>query len=81
MIFYGKGGYDFDTIYNMPIWLRKFTWSEIDKHYKEETKAMENAKSGGKGKGNKTLVSADGKINTPAFAQESKAYKGKTSYK
>ena len=32
-------------------------------------------------KGNKTLVSADGKVNTPAFAQESKAYKGKTSYK
>ena len=60
MIFYGKGGYDFDTIYNMPIWLRKFTWSEIDKHYKEESQAMENAKSGGK-KGNKTLVSADGK--------------------
>jgi len=81
MIFHGKGGYDFDTIYNMPIWLRKFTWSEIDKHYKEEAKAMENAKSGGKGKGNKTLVSADGKVNTPAFAQESKAYKGKTSYK
>ena len=42
-------------------------------------KEYENAKNGSKG--NKTLVSADGKINTPAFAQESKAYKGKTSYK
>ena len=79
MVFYGKGGYDFDTIYNMPIWLRKFTWAEIQKHYKEENDAIENAKSGKKG--NKTLVSEDGKVNTHAFAQESKAYKGKTSYK
>lgn len=40
---------------------------------------MEAARAGKKG--NKTLVSADGKINTPEFAKESKAYKGKTSYK
>jgi len=81
MVFYGKGGYNFDTIYNMPIWLRKFTWTEIQKHYKEENKAIENAKSGKKGNGNKTLDSAVGTVNTPAFAQESKSYKGKTSYK
>lgn len=63
----------------MPIWLRRFTFSEIDNYYKDEAKAMEDAKKGKKG--TKTLVSADGKVNTPAFAQESKAYKGKTSYK
>ena len=79
MVFYGKGGYDFDTIYNMPIWLRKFTWAEIQKHYKEEQKALQNSQS--KNKGNKTLVSADGQINTPDFASASKPYKGKTSYK
>jgi|TARA_R110001632_G_scaffold99106_1_gene205806 hypothetical protein len=79
MIFHSKGGYDFYTIYNMPIWLRKFTFSEINNYYSDEKKEYENAKNGSKG--NKTLVSADGKVNTPAFAQESKAYKGKTSYK
>ena len=79
MIFHSKGGYDFYTIYNMPIWLRKFTFSEINNYYNDEKKQYENAKSGGKG--NKTLVSAEGKVNTPAFAQETKAYKGKTSYK
>lgn len=63
----------------MPIWLRKFTWSEIDKYYKEEAESIENAKTGGKG--NKTLVSPNGKVNTPAFSQESKSFKGKTSYK
>ena len=36
IIFHGKGGYDFHTIYNMPIWLRKFTYSSIDKFYKEQ---------------------------------------------
>jgi|TARA_R110000782_G_scaffold264167_2_gene357221 hypothetical protein len=79
MIFHSKGGYDFYTIYNMPIWLRKFTFSEINNFYKEENAAMKAAQSNTKG--TKNMVNADGKVNTPAFAQESKAYKGKTSYK
>ena len=79
MIFHSKGGYDFYTIYNIPIWLRKFTFSEIDNYYKEESASMKSTQSNTKG--TKNMVDADGKINTPAFAQESKAYKGKTSYK
>ena len=63
----------------MPIWLRKFTFSELDKFYKAESKAIEDAKKGGKG--TKTLVSSDGKVNTPEFLQASNPYKGKTSYK
>ena len=79
MIFHSKGGYDFYTIYNMPIWLRKFTFSEIDNFYKEENTARKAAQSNIKGV--KNMVNTDGKVNTPAFAQESKAYKGKTNYK
>jgi len=79
IVFHGKGGYDFPAVYNLPIWLRKYIYKEITDFYSEEKKSIENAKAGKKG--NKTLVSADGKVNTPAFAQESKAYKGKTSYK
>jgi|TARA_B110000259_G_scaffold161983_1_gene186464 hypothetical protein len=63
----------------MPIWLRKYTFSEIDKYYKEEKSAYDNAQNGGKG--TKNLINADGKVNTPAFAEASKPYKGKTSYK
>ena len=48
-------------------------------HYKEEKKSHENAANGGKG--TKNLVNPDGKINTPAFAEASKPYKGQTSYK
>tara|TARA_R100000541_G_scaffold56478_1_gene65919 strand:+ start:778 stop:1143 length:366 start_codon:yes stop_codon:yes gene_type:complete len=36
IIFYGKGGYDYETIYNMPIWLRAFTWTKINDHYEKE---------------------------------------------
>ena len=78
IIFHGKGGYDYDTVYNMPIWLRKFTYHEMKKFYDEEKKANE---SSSKGKNQTSLVNADGKINAPAFAEASKPYKRQTSYK
>jgi hypothetical protein len=51
----------------------------MNDYFSEEKKQFENAQSGGKG--NKTMISPDGKINTPDFASASKPYKGKTSYK
>jgi hypothetical protein len=32
-VFHGKGGYDYNTIYNMPIWLRNFTFNKIKEWY------------------------------------------------
>jgi hypothetical protein len=29
IVFHGNGGYDWHTVYNMPIWLRRFTFKEI----------------------------------------------------
>ncbi len=72
----------------MPVWLRKFTFNEIKTYYDEEKKEYDKAKEG---KGRQTLVSPDGKINTPEFTKASKQYKqaennlkkfkGKTGYK
>lgn len=45
-MFYGKGGYDFETVYNLPIWLRKFTYHEIVEHYQKEADAVERAGGG-----------------------------------
>ena len=73
--------YDFKAVYDLPVWLRKYIYKEITDFYSEEKKAYENAKSGKKGGNTKTLVSSDGKINTPEFLKASKEYKGKTSYK
>lgn len=63
IVFYGKGGYDLETVYNMPIWLRRFTYSEINKHYKAESDAVEKAKQG-KGQ---TITKEGGKVRTPDF--------------
>lgn len=41
IVFHGKGGYDWDTIYNMPIWLRKFTYHKIKEFYDKEAEEAE----------------------------------------
>ena len=28
-MFHGNGGYSYDTVYNMPLWLRKFTFNKL----------------------------------------------------
>ena len=33
IVFPGQGGYDWDTVYNMPIWLRRFTFETLKKWY------------------------------------------------
>jgi len=77
IIFHGKGGYDFYTIYNMPIWLRKYTYSEIKKWYEQEADAAKGKTS----KNETNLINPDGSVNTPEFLKASKPYKGKSSYK
>ena len=39
IVFNGQGGYDYETVYNMPIWLRKFTFQKLKDHYDEVNKA------------------------------------------
>ena len=78
LIFHSKGAYDYYTIYSMPIWLRKFTFSEIDKFYKDEQDAYSKSQSGD---GQSNVIDSDGKVNAPAFLQDSKSFKGKTGYK
>ena len=29
IVFHGQGGYDWETVYNMPVWLRNFTFNKI----------------------------------------------------
>ena len=60
----------------MPIWLRKFTFSEIQKYFDKQKEEQEKSL----GKNKKTLVDSSGKVNTPEFLKASKPYKGKNSY-
>lgn len=43
IVFYGKGGFDYDTVYSMPIWLRKYTYQSIVTAYEKEKEAQEEA--------------------------------------
>jgi hypothetical protein len=78
IVFYGKGGYDWHTIYNMPIWLRRWTFNEIKNHYEEEKDATE--KSGKTGGGKQTVINSDGTIKTPELLQKAANSKKPVKY-
>ena len=69
IVFHGNGGFDWHTIYNMPIWLRKFTFHELQQFYEKENESAETTKQ--------TLIDKNGNINTPEFVQKSKGVKYK----
>ena len=77
IVFHGQGGYDWDTVYNMPLWLRRFTFNEIKTYYEQQNEAAKKSQS----TNTKSLINPDGTINTPEFIKTSKEYKGKTNYK
>ena len=78
IVFHGNGGYDWHTVYNMPLWLRKYTFNEIKEYHKKQNDRV-NSQSANPGQQN--LVNPDGTVNTPDFSKASEPYKGKTSYK
>lgn len=43
IVFHGKGGYDWATVYNMPIWLRNFTFHKIKDYYDKVKEQEEKA--------------------------------------
>jgi hypothetical protein len=61
IVFHGKGGYDWNTIYNMPRWLRLFTFNKINDFYQKENEAHENASKGGSNKS--TLIDPSGQVH------------------
>lgn len=42
IVFHGNGGYTWETVYNMPIWLRTFTFNKIKEHYERQNKTNED---------------------------------------
>ena len=49
IVYYGGGGYDWYTVYKMPIWLRKFTYQSIVECKQKESDAYKGVKSSNKG--------------------------------
>ena len=69
--FYGQGGYRWQEVYNMPLWLRKFTYQKIKAHYDKQNEEMKKSKTSSSVK---EVISSEGKIQSPEFFK-------KTSYK
>lgn len=67
IVFHGKGGYSWNDVYNMPIWLRRFTFKEIQEFYDKEQESYKKANQ----KGTSTLIDSSGKVNKPQFANSS----------
>lgn len=79
IIFHGNGGYNYSTLYNMPIWLRNTTFKLINEYYEKQNDANEQA-SKANSTTKQTLVGEDGKVNIQDFKAASQQYT-KTSYK
>ena len=68
IVFYGKGGYDWHTVYNMPIWLRKFTFNKINEHYQKEKEAHD--KAAGQSSNPTTVIDSDGTVKAPEMMKQ-----------
>ena len=78
IVFHGKGGYTWETVYNMPIWLRKYTFIKIQEFYEKKNNAQKDMQSASKN--SKTLVNSSGEVNKTEFKAASKPY-NKSTYK
>jgi hypothetical protein len=59
IVFHGGGGYDWDTVYNMPVWLRKFTFEKLKEHYEKQQEAINKQQNTLKNVSNKELSKPD----------------------
>ena len=66
IVFHGQGGYDWHTVYNMPIWLRNFTFQKMNEHYEKEAEEMKKAT---KGKGVKSMPKGPA-IRRPSYTSK-----------
>jgi hypothetical protein len=64
IVFHGNGGYDWETIYNMPIWLRKFTFHKIKEYHEKQNEEAEKAQ----GKNKQQADVARPNITTPTYS-------------
>jgi hypothetical protein len=58
IVFHGNGGFDWNTVYNMPIWLRRFTFNKIKEHFDKQNEEAEKQQNmlNNKQKSNKEIA-------------------------
>ena len=78
IVFNAQGGYSWGEVYQMPIWLRTFTFNKLKDHYEKKTEKAKNQQIGNQQV--KTMVDSSGNVNKGEFSAASKPY-SKTTYK
>ena len=43
IVYHGNGGYDWGTVYNMPIWLRNYTFNSIQEYHNKQQEEYEKS--------------------------------------
>jgi hypothetical protein len=71
VVFHGGGGYTWSEVYNMPIYLRRFTISKLKEHYDAVNKASKPAIN----PNSSTLVDTSGQVNKKTFNSLPPKYK------
>jgi hypothetical protein len=65
IVFHGKGGFDYDTVYNMPIWLRNFTFQKLQDHFEKEKAEYDKINK-------KSQTMKGGKIKKPSYSTKAR---------
>jgi hypothetical protein len=67
IVFNGNGGYDWNTVYNMPIWLRRFTFETLREHFEKQNKEAEKQQNLLKNKSSKDISRPNVAPKTPTY--------------
>ena len=67
IVFNGNGGYSFETVYEFPIWLRKFIHRTLIEHYDKQNNQQQQQSGNGP-----TLQ--NGKIKAPDYSTKASIY-------
>jgi hypothetical protein len=65
IVFHGNGGYDWNTVYNMPIYLRRFTFNKIQEYFNKQNESTNQSSNGT----STTLMDSSGNINKSEAAK------------
>lgn len=67
IVYYGKGGYSWETVYGMPIWLRRFTYSKIVEEINKENERNQPKTKKGESKIDPLNAKKDGSTVVPDY--------------
>ena len=65
IVYHGNGGYDWYTVYEMPVWLRTFTYNKIRSFVEQRAEEQEKAIQDSEGK--QTLTQQNQTITPPDY--------------